>query len=284
MTVAASGAQPEIQSTPKQTRNPHPGLFTPQTAILTQSRGSCELFGTPPPDARRKRASLRAPLKPAAIDDSSFSTPAKTVVTGIHRDICSLLSPSPNSKSATQSDAVSHGITQLSINQEQSSTEPAAVTPLLRRAGPQEAFYHSDHCFVSPVPTDRRLLDNAQTHCSRMQGDIMDLTDRSELCILDISVPSTGTIAGVAAQQSWCVGDLLLWLVKLGHLHTTVDVVLKNRCTGEALEEADTLSSLDLEDTYEARFLWEVDTLDLLTDSESEEAEGEDLQAVCEEL
>jgi hypothetical protein len=247
-------AAARLHATPKRAKAHCVDLSSPAAHLIRRTEAAAAL-STPPPPPQRKRSFGAAPV--AGARDSVLTTPAKSNAVSVQRSIGELFSPSPArtvqragtaqpaTSAAKSSSGILHGSPRAIKLQ---ATAAAAATAALAQSAPVLRL---------SLPADEVQTPQGSPLYSPEDDAFLQHAERSDLCVLEVCVPSQLTIAGVALLRSWTAGDLKQRLFYLGHLNSTEDVTLRNRCSGEVLVDTAVLGEIDTDDTLEARYEWE---------------------------
>jgi hypothetical protein len=268
-------AASRLHATPKRAKPQSVDLSSPAAHLVRRSTEAAAAILTPPP--QRKRSFGAAPA--AGVRDSVLTTPGKSSdAVGVQRSIGELFSPSP-ARTVKSAGVVQQYASPAARVRKSSSSgilhgSPRAIK-LQATAAAAAAAVHSATTLSFSVAADEVQTPQSSPVFSADDDAFLKHAERSDLCVLQVCVPSQLTITGVALLRSWTAGDLKQRLFHIGHLSSTEDVTLRNRCSGEVLLDTAVLGEIDTEDTLEARYEWECIRS---SDESSDEGSSDDAQ------
>jgi hypothetical protein len=250
-----------LHATPKRAKPQSVDLSSPAAHLVRRSTEAAASILTPPP--QRKRSFGAAPAAGAL--ESVLTTPGKSSdAVGVQRSIGELFSPSPartvRSAGVVQQQASPAARVRKSNSSGILHGSPRAIklqATAAAAAATAAAAVPSASILSLSVAADEVQTPQSSPVYSAEDDAFLQHAERSDLCVLQVCVPSQLTITGVALMRSWTAGDLKQRLSHLGHLSSTEDVTLRNRCSGEVLLDTAVLGEIDTEDTLEARYEWE---------------------------
>jgi hypothetical protein len=249
----------EMHATPKRAKPQSVDLTSPAAHLVRRSTEAAASILTPPP--QRKRSFGAAPA--AGARESVLTTPGKSSdAVGVQRSIGELFSPSP-ARTVRSAGVVQQHASPAARARKSSSSgilhgSPRAIKLQATAAAAAAAAAVPSALILSlSVAADEVQTPQSSPVYSAEDDAFLKHAERSDLCVLQVCVPSQLTITGVALMRSWTAGDLKQRLSHLGHLSSTEDVTLRNRCSGEVLLDTAVLGEIDTEDTLEARYEWE---------------------------